>query len=383
MTVTDHSPRAGRASAVRQSNFELLRIVAALLIVAGHFGSHSGFEFAPGILSINKLWIEFFEIGGNISVDLFVLLSGYFRIHSDGPKTVQLIQLWIRLFFYSMVIYFIFVIAGKDPLAFGEIIRRALPVSFRQWWFASTFFMLTLFSPYLNRLLKSFSRKQYLGFLVLTCFCWSIMPTITGQDFESNHLLWFVFLYSLAGYLRLYGIKTRLSAGKLIALSAVCALLTFLSVILLDMLGASSPYIQEKRFYFYEIQRIPLLIISLLLFLGFSRLRVKPHRGINTLASAMFGVYLIHDHEYIRYFIWLDLFRNREHGEDPMLFLRFLGEIALVFSLCTLIELGRIYLLEKRYMPAVRRVAEYINKKTEFLFCRNNHIQPPMDLGDS
>ncbi|MBQ9211766.1 MAG: acyltransferase [Clostridia bacterium] len=354
--------------AVRESNFELLRILAMILIVAGHFGSHSGYEFPQGQLSGNRLWVELFEIGGNISVNVFVLLSGYFRMESKGRKTEKLIQLWLQLIFYSMAIYFAFVAMGRAPLSFGEIIRRVLPVSFMQWWFASTYFVLALLSPYLNRLLRSLSRRQYQGLLALVLLCWSVMPTLTGQAFEGNHLLWFMSLYALGGYLRRYGLQTRLSAGKWIALSGGCVALTYLSVLVLTGLGARSDYLEKNRFYFYEIQRVPLLMISVLLFVGFSRLRVKPSPVINTIASAMFGVYLIHDHSYVRYFLWLDLFHNMDHGADPTLFLRFLGEVSVVLVVCTLIELARQHLLEKRYMLLVGRMAGAIDRKWNRVF---------------
>ena len=363
MTTLENPPEKGNAS--RQSCFELMRIVMMLLIIAGHFGSHGGFEFPSEGFCANRLWVEFFEVGGNIAVNVFILLSGYFRIQSRGPKTAKLIQLWLQLFFYSIGIYFVFVLAGRDPLSLGEIVRRALPVSFLKWWFASAYFVLTLFSPFLNRLLNSLGQKQYLRLLALMCFCWCVMPTVTGQYFESNNLIWFVFLYSLAGYLRLYGIRTRLSAGKLIALAAACVALNYLTVVLFGFLSRTHPYFADKVFYFYDFQRVPLLVISLLVFLGFSRLPLKPSRFIRTVASAVFGVYLIHDHEYVRYFLWLDLFRNREHAEDPLLILRFAGEVVLIFVCCILLELARIHLLEKKYMPAVSRAAEWINRKAE------------------
>lgn len=352
-------------SVARQSNLELLRILAMALIVAGHFCAHSGYDFPAEQYSFNRLWVEFFAIGGNISVNIFVLLSGYFRIEARGLHTAKLIRLWLQLFFYSLVIYFVFVLTGKAPLSFGEIIRRALPVSFRQWWFASCFFVMTLFVPYLNRLLKSLNRKQYLGLLLLTGFCWSLLPTLTGQLFESNQLLWFMFLYSLAGYLRLYGLKTRLTGGKLIALSALCAAAAFASTVLLGMLGMKYPYLLEKRFYFYEIYRLPLLAVSLLLFAGFLRIQVRPNRLINTVASAMFGVYLIHDHPYVRYFLWLDLFHNMDHIADPLLFFLFLGEVSVILAACTVIELLRIHLLERKYLPAVQRLAGALDKRLE------------------
>ncbi len=151
-------------------------------------------------------------------------------------------------------------------------------------------------------------------------------------------------------------------------MSIVCVFLTFLSVVLLNRLSLKSEYFEDKRFYFYDIQRLPLLAISLLLFIGFSRLQMKPNRIVNRIASAMFGVYLIHDHEYVRYFLWLDLFHNMDHSDDRLLFLRFLGEIIFILVSCSLIELLRIHLLEKKYMPVVQRTASYLDQKRENLF---------------
>ena len=361
-TLADPRPDTKQGSASRQSCFDLIRIFAMFLIVMVHFASHSGFEFLPGEISVNRFWVEFVDICGHISVNLFVLLSGYFRISSKNIKTASLLKFWLQLFFYSIGIYLLFVILGKAPLSFGEMIRRILPVSYSQWWFATVFFLLLLLSPYLNLLLNSLSRKQYLGFLFITCLSWCVIPTLTRLAFDSNRLLWFVFLYALAGYLRLYGCGLRLSAGKLFALSAGCAALVFLSIVLWDVLSLKSGYMEEKRTFFFELLRIPLMGISLLLFLGFSRLKTKPNPVISAVASAMFGVYLIHDHPYVRYALWLDLFQNRLHSEDSLLILRFAGETVLVFTACTLIELARIHLLENHYLPSVQKAAAAIDR---------------------
>jgi hypothetical protein len=102
-----------------------------------------------------------------------------------------------------------------------------------------------------------------------------------------------------------------------------------------------------------------------LLFAGFLRIRIRPGRLINTVASAMFGVYLIHDHPYVRYFLWLDLFHNMDHIADPLLFFLFLGEVSVILAACTVIELLRIHLLERKYLPAVQRLAGALDKRLE------------------
>ncbi len=83
----------------RQSNIELLRIIAMLIIIAHHFAVHSGFEFSNDAVTVNRLWIQFIQIGGKTGVNVFVLISGYFLITSKTLKTSKAIKLWLQIFF--------------------------------------------------------------------------------------------------------------------------------------------------------------------------------------------------------------------------------------------------------------------------------------------
>lgn len=84
------------------------------------------------------------------------------------------------------------------------------------------------------------------------------------------------------------------------------------------------------------MQKLLILIISVLLFLEFSRIDIGFNSEINIVASATFSVYLI---------------------------LYSILVIVLVYVVCTLIELMRIYLVEKRYVPLLNRISEKLEKK--------------------
>lgn len=60
------------------SNFELLRIVSMVLIIAHRYTLHSGFSFDTASISLRR----FLSFGGKIGVNLFVLISGYFLLNS-------------------------------------------------------------------------------------------------------------------------------------------------------------------------------------------------------------------------------------------------------------------------------------------------------------
>lgn len=188
----------------RLSNIELLRVVAMVMIVAGHFAGHSDFDFTTKKITINRLWIQFLQGGGKLGVNVFVLISGYFLVTVTTIKISKIIKLWIQIFTYSVVVFFVFVGLGIESFDIKQLIRHLFPVTFNQWWFASTYFVFYLFIPYVNKLLSTFDKKVYLRFLVLLTFCWCIIPTFLYASWQCNELLWFVYLYALAGYIRLY-----------------------------------------------------------------------------------------------------------------------------------------------------------------------------------
>ena len=93
----------------RQSNFELLRIVAMLMIVLNHFAHHGGFEFDSTHITIPQLWWNALNTGGNLGVDLFVLISGYFLIKDSNvslkDNMQKLLKFWGQVFFFSIILY--------------------------------------------------------------------------------------------------------------------------------------------------------------------------------------------------------------------------------------------------------------------------------------
>ena len=346
----------------RDSNIELLRIIATVFIVAHHFAIHGGFVFSNESISINRLWIQFIQIGGKIGVNIFVLISGYFLVTVKSVKTIKVVKLWMQIFFYSVAVFIVFVAIGIENFGAKEFIKSLAPLTFSQWWFASAYFMLYLLSPYINILLKSFDQRQYIGYLVLLAFCWCVIPTITGRTFESNSLLWFVFVYSFAGYLRLFKFETKLTGRMLITLSFLCIVVTFMSVVVFDVLGKKISFFAENATFFYSMQKLPILVIAILMFVGFLKLNIGYIKFINIVASASFGIYLLHDHDYVRNWLWNQAFKIASYEENNMLILYSLFVIAVVFICCTVVEILRIFLLEKHYLSAVNKFVGFIEK---------------------
>lgn len=158
-------------------------------------------------------------MGGKLGVNVFVLISGYYLIHNDRKifdisKTVKFVgQVW----FYSVAILIVSVICGLESMeniGIRSCIETLFPITFSQWWFASAYFVLYLIHPFLNVLLRGMDKALYQKLILLLVVCWSIIPTFTTSYYQSNSFLWFVTLYVIAGYLRLYGLNDRFTAKQ-------------------------------------------------------------------------------------------------------------------------------------------------------------------------
>ena len=102
--LTDRHPR--------QSNFELLRIVAMLMIVFHHFAFHGELSYEGAGLSAPHLWYNLIIMDGKTGVNIFVLISGYFLVNDKELSLKRLLKLWGEVSFYAVVLNFVFTILG-------------------------------------------------------------------------------------------------------------------------------------------------------------------------------------------------------------------------------------------------------------------------------
>jgi surface polysaccharide O-acyltransferase-like enzyme len=333
----------------RSSNIELLRIIAMVMILAHHIAAHSNFVFSTDVITINRFWIQFIQFGGKAAVNVFVLISGYFMVKREVVDHGRTVKFWLQIFSYSAALFLLFVLLG-EPFSTGKALYSFLPVTFSAWWFASAYFMLLLLHPYINRFLKVLDKKSYQRLLLLLAFCWSVMPTIFTETLQSNSLLWFMFLYALSGYIRLHVPQIKRKSSFYILWALAVAMLTYLSVLVFDILGTKIPLFATYATFFYSLQKLPSFLIAVLLFVGFLNLKLTYKPFINVIASATFGVYLIHDNTYVREFLWKTLFHNQAHSDSTYLVLYTILQIVVVYTACTAIELFRIYCIERLYV---------------------------------
>ena len=128
----------------------------------------------------------------------------------------------------------------------------------------------------------------------------------------------FVCLYSLAGYIRLYKSDSEFGSRKYIIYALIFVMINFTSALTLDLLGLKYSYFAQRATYLFGMMK-PFTILAAVYFLiGFKHLNINYNKFINILASATFGVYLIHDHAAVRRFLWHNLFHNASFQDNSL-----------------------------------------------------------------
>ena len=353
----------------RNTSIELLRIISMIMIMFHHFAYHGNFEWNFNEVTLPHLWYDFILMGGKVGVDIFVLISGYFLIENTEklfqPK--KLLKFWGQVVFYSIMTYLLSVMLRLNAFEIKQLIKVCLPITYPGWWFASTYFMLYLIHPFLNKLLHGLSKTEYQYLILMMVLCWSIIPTATTQLFESNSLLWFVTLYGIAGYVNLYGGNQKLQSKHYFSLYFMVLIITYTVSTTFLFLGTKKEEWSTHAIDFFEIERLPILLMAITLFMGFVTLKMNYHKWINMIASATFGVYLIHDSSYIRYYLWTNIFKINQYQDSTFLILYSILVVFILYVSCTMIDLIRKNLVEKPYMLFVNHYTYYFLKSFKII----------------
>lgn len=142
-------------SSERESNFELLRILLMLLIIAGHVTMYSGKLKDLG--TTDYYITNFLRSFAMVAVNAFVLLTGYFGTKRNWGK---LFKLDLRVCFYTWVGFALAIALGIHTISLTKDIQLLFPVITKQYWYITIYFVLCIFSPYFNVFLENVSEKM-------------------------------------------------------------------------------------------------------------------------------------------------------------------------------------------------------------------------------
>lgn len=344
-----------RLAVKRESNLELYRILVMFAIVAHHYVVNSGLVdlLKASPLSGPSVFYYLFAAWGKTGINCFVLITGYFMCKSEATIS-KVLKLFLEVEFYSIAIYMCFVITGYEPFSVQGMFKEAFPFSLMtNDNFVSCYIAFYIFIPYLNVLIRNITRNQHKWLVVSLLFIYTVWETLPGFYIQFNYIPWFVTLYFIASYLRLYPLKSDNSAKTWCMLMLLSLTLSVLSVlVMLWHNGGSSPY----RFV-SDSNTLLALTNGITSFMFFKSLKIRYSKSVNLIAASTFGVLCIHaSSETMRRWLWDDLFCNASHYSDTLFWARPIFVCLIVFMSCIFIDYIRIHALEKWYMGKIGRM---------------------------
>lgn len=277
----------------RQSNFELLRLVAMGFIVLHHFifygmNLFSGLALGESIdleprIYDSLLVLDSFLI---IGVNLFVLISGYFSIKLSFKGLVRLFG--ITAFFGMLTYVYCSLHEGNFQLS-SLLARLFLPLSRSRLWFVRIYFVLMLLSPFINKVIDNIGRRGLLYALIVLTFINIWIGWLNGKEqtlYNGYNVLNFIYLYCIGRFLHLYGIGT-VKRGYCVATYLLCGIIIGAGCIFLRNRG-----INPFRLLYYNN---PLLILeAVAFFLLFLRFPFYS-KAINSMAAGCLSIYLMQE----------------------------------------------------------------------------------------
>lgn len=303
----------------RLANVELLRTVAMIMVIIMHFVRESGYLLTAQTESLSfqyvlAMLLESFCI---VAVNAFVFISGYYGTEGSY-KTSKVLRFWFRVLFYTLLIPVVLICFGIPTVWNLEgiygLVQYVLPISSEHYWFASAYFYLLLLMPFLNKGINSLSRQQLavitVGLLMVFCVVKSVVPVKLAFDRFGYDVIWFVCVYLVAAYLRLYGGKYQewLKKYGLMLYVASSILIFGLTLGIWKVL----PNFSGLSYYFevlFHYNFILCLTGAIGLFYAFSRMNIREGKIAEicrNLGKYCFGIYLLHEHIDLRHF-WYPL----------------------------------------------------------------------------
>ena len=173
----------------RQSNIELLRVFAALGVVLLHYNNSSiggGFANASG-LSANQFVMVFFESISICTVNLFVLISGYFMKGSSKADLLKPVKLLSMYVVFELTAYLIKELPSGEPFSASTFASYFSP----SYWFIFVYIALYILSPYINLMWSHLNRKKQKQLLIIFIALFSLYPLAWDVlTYASKNSIW-------------------------------------------------------------------------------------------------------------------------------------------------------------------------------------------------
>ena len=304
--ISNYELRKGKESEIkkeRNHKYDILRIFAMLMIIIHHctindFGLQRILRENLKLYSKKQILILIFMNSINIiGVNLFFLISGYFRIKVSVKKFINII---LQLYVVCDLVILIGIYNQKIKYNANTLLKIVNPI--KDYWYISCYIGLMFFSTVLNKAIDEISFKESKNFYLQSLFFFSIYSFLNdgGINIGGGYsLIWAIILYLIGGMIKKFNIKSKF--GFIIYF--FCAIMNV--ILVYSLYYGSLILFNAWQIFKYNETFIFLQSLGLFTFTNYIDLKIKNNHCIyfiDFLASSTLMTYLLHSSCWLTYF---------------------------------------------------------------------------------
>ena len=310
----------------RNSSFELVKVLAVVMIVFSHAMPYEYEVVHPSAVNLSAATtnVQYFLAGmihnlGQIGNIIFVISSAWFLLESKRASKEKVFQILLDCFVISVFFLAVFLGAGY-PLTGSQILRQLLPTTFENNWFISCYLLFSLVHPYLNKILRgggggggggvenSLPQREHLRILIFLMVVYAGVQCIIKDSFCYTRIIGFITLYFLTAYVKRYlpHITSRDRAGAILV--AVGTLGWFFENFFTNLLGLKIQALSNFVQGWNQVMNPAYIMIALgLVLIAKNHSFYSP--PVNYLSGLSLLVYIIHNNWIIYNCVKFDVFQ--------------------------------------------------------------------------
>lgn len=325
---------------IRDSNIELLRIIAMILIILHHMVYHTKIYMYSGENHFISLILL---AGGKISVVIYILIMGYY-----SKKSKFNIKKPLNIICKTIIYSTLFIIIFRD--------KEHTIKEYTQYWFVNTWLILLFLTPIILRFEEEISNKfKIILFIYMTVIF--MLPSRRNTNIEA-----FIYFYLCGRHVLPYFVKIF---NKTILNIFIVAILYLIIITFgLEM----------------EQNTIFPLITAMFIFSIFLSIDIK-NGLINKIAKYTMGVYLIHDNTNVREKIIIKRLNMLSIYQSKYFLISTLSISLIIFVVCIIIDYLISLIIEKtifknkKINDVILKINTYFNNFINNERNRNEDIQ--------
>ncbi len=279
---------------MRESNTELLRIIAMFFVMLLHFNNHGfcvGIVNFEGDLILHNTISHLIESLAIVAVNVFVIISGLHGIHFKGRG---LFRLYLQCFAMGMVGYLLYLLIAKQPISMA-FFGRFFAFTHNHWWFIIAYVCLYCVSPLLNAGVKALQKRELQVLILCITIILTYLGYAKGYDFRNgSSFLNFMYLYIIGRYIGMYVTKEIICQKRWLWLMLYigCSMCIFIEAILKQKYHFEIAFIRPYLYNnFFVIGGAIFLVLFIKSFTFYSSM-------INWMGSSVLAAYLIQESPY-------------------------------------------------------------------------------------